>query len=165
MRFDGKVVVITGGSSGLGKAAATLFAAEGARVFIGDVSVEEGVALAEQIGARFIETDVSECSQVERLIGTAKDEGGQIDVVFNNAGIIVAKNLVDTEDGDFARLLGINFNGVFYGNLCRGANHVGAGPRVYHQYRIDGRYRDDAWHGCVLCAEVCRDQPDQGDVH
>jgi len=132
MRFDGKVVVITGGSSGLGKAAATLFAAEGARVFIGDVSVEEGVALAEQIGARFIETDVSECSQVERLIGTAKDEGGQIDVVFNNAGIIVAKNLVDTEDGDFARLLGINFNGVFYGT------------------RAAARIMSEQGHGCII---------------
>ena len=115
MRFDGKVVVVTGGASGLGRATAELFAAEGARVYIGDVSAIEGVEVARQIGAEFIETDVSDRSQVERLIGTAHEQNGKLDVVFNNAGIIVSKPLVATEDSDLDRLVGINFNGVFYG--------------------------------------------------
>lgn len=120
MRFDGKVVVITGGASGLGKAAAEMFAAEGARVYIGDVSAAEGVDVAATIGAEFLETDVSERSQVERLIHTAHEQNGQLDVMFNNAGVIVSKPMLDTTDDELDFMVGVDFKGVFYGTRAAG---------------------------------------------
>ena len=93
-RLDGKVVVITGGASGMGRATVFRFLTEGASVIIGDLNEETGRATMAEIEARgaanrafFMVTDVAEESDIEALVDCATNEFQQLDCVFNNAGI------------------------------------------------------------------------------
>lgn len=117
-RLHGKVAIITGGASGIGEAAARLFVEEGACVVIADRDVERGNRLAGEFPASaiFVETDVSKDADVRRLIGRAVERFGTLDVMFNNAGIIVDGHDVTTfEEADFDRILAVNVKGVFLG--------------------------------------------------
>src|SRR5271167_1811442 len=87
-----KVIIVTGGGSGIGATSARLFAEEGAWVVVADRDAAQGAAVVDQIGAlghkaRFIAADVSHEGQVESMIGTVLSENGRIDGAFNNAGI------------------------------------------------------------------------------
>ena len=86
-RLTGKVAVITGGASGIGLATARRFAAEGAKVVLGDIDPSTGQAAADEVGGTFVAVDVTEQTQVEGLFQTAVDTYGGLDVAFNNAGI------------------------------------------------------------------------------
>ncbi|OXM73686.1 MULTISPECIES: 3-oxoacyl-ACP reductase [Amycolatopsis] len=86
-RFDGRVVVITGGGSGIGLATARRLASEGAKVVIADIDAEAGKAAADEVGGEFVATDVTSEEQVEALFQAAVDRFGSLDVAFNNAGI------------------------------------------------------------------------------
>ena len=86
-RIEGKVAVVTGGCSGIGLATVRRFAAEGAKVVIGDVDDANGSRIAGEIDGAFVHCDVTNPEQVETLFGTAKEKFGSIDVAFNNAGI------------------------------------------------------------------------------
>jgi NAD(P)-dependent dehydrogenase (short-subunit alcohol dehydrogenase family) len=119
-RFEGKVVVITGGSSGIGRATALAFAAEGARVAIGArraAEGEEAVRMIEQQGveAHFVETDVSVPAQVQALVQAAVDRWGRLDCAVNNAGVEgtpfvpVTDYSIDVWD----QVIDINLKGVF----------------------------------------------------
>ena len=87
-RFDSKVVVVTGGTSGIGLAAAKAFAAEGATLFITGRRQEALTAAIKQIGGRVsgVQGDMSKLADIDRLYDAVQQEGGQIDVVFANAG-------------------------------------------------------------------------------
>lgn len=119
-RVDGKVTIITGGATGIGQATARLFAREGADVIVADVNeagAAETVAGIERDGgrARFIRTDVSVAADVEALIETTVREHSRLDVLFNNAGILLSKSVTDTSPEEWARVIGINLTGVFLG--------------------------------------------------
>jgi NAD(P)-dependent dehydrogenase (short-subunit alcohol dehydrogenase family) len=97
MRLEGKVAIITGAASGMGRAAARLFAAEGARVVIADVDVERGEEAAGEIGdaALFVGADVSESGQVQALVRAAVERFGKLTTLYNNAAPV---DLVTHED-------------------------------------------------------------------
>ena len=121
MRLEGKVAVITGGGSGIGRATAILFAREGARVVIGNRTVEAGEATAAQIRAeggacRFVRTDVTKASEVERLIETAVQLHDKLDCLFNNAGINMAGSVIDVSEADWDYTLAVNLKSVFLGS-------------------------------------------------
>ena len=85
-RLAGKVAVITGAGSGIGRASARLFVAEGAKVVVADIDEALGEASAGEAGARFVRTDVTDDASVERMVQQAKDAFGRIDVLLNCAG-------------------------------------------------------------------------------
>ncbi|KAG4217298.1 hypothetical protein PC116_g34221, partial [Phytophthora cactorum] len=85
-RLEGKVAVVTGGASGFGKGIVAKFVEEGARIIIADLSEEAGRAVAQELGCSFAVTDVTKREDWERLLRTALDTFGQLDIVVNNAG-------------------------------------------------------------------------------
>jgi NAD(P)-dependent dehydrogenase (short-subunit alcohol dehydrogenase family) len=117
-RLAGKVVVITGAAGGIGREAALLFSAEGARVCVADVTREQGKATAAECrDAFFQEVDVASPESVERLYRAAADRYGGIDVLYNNAGIMPADDasILDTEPEAWSRVQDVNATGVY---LC-----------------------------------------------
>ncbi len=108
-----KAVVVTGGASGIGAATVRAFAAAGSRVLIGDL--QDGTALAREIGGIFQPTDVRRSEDVRALVERAVAEHGRLDVCFNNAGIEMHAPLAVTDDEQHRNLVDVNVNGVFYG--------------------------------------------------
>jgi len=118
--LEGKAAVITGGSSGIGRAAALAFAAEGARVAIGARRAAEGEETARLVreeggDAVFVQTDVRHSDQVARLVQTAVDRWGRLDCALNNAGIEGPLFIPTAEYSEEAwnEILAINLTGVF----------------------------------------------------
>lgn len=119
-RMQDKIVIITGASSGLGRATAELMVAEGARVVMADVDREAGEAAAHAIGADFVRTDVGNPDEVEALVSGTVAEYGRLDVMCNNAGVHAGGPLLDTTNEDFRRMAAVNFGGAFYGTRAAG---------------------------------------------
>lgn len=123
MRLAGKTAIVTGGASGIGRAIAVLFAKEGANVVIGDVietpregGAPTGKVIAEAGGtARTYRCDVARWDDVDALIRRAVDEFGKLDVMVNNAAIVVGKTILETSEEDWARVMAVNATGVFFG--------------------------------------------------
>src|SRR5207244_12693138 len=117
MRLAGKVALVTGGASGMGKSEATIFAREGARVVVADILEAEGKALATTIGdaARFVKLDVTNEGEWQTAVAAAEREFGKLDILVNNAGIsgTYTSDLTSTDAWD--RVMGINAKGVFLG--------------------------------------------------
>ena len=117
MRLAGKVAMVTGGASGMGKSEATIFAREGARVVVADQLEAEGKEVAKAIGdaARFVKLDVTSESEWAAAIAYAEREFGKLDILVNNAGIsgTYQADLTNTEAWD--RVMDINAKGVFLG--------------------------------------------------
>jgi glucose 1-dehydrogenase len=120
--FEGETVVVTGGTSGIGRETAVGFGAAGATVLIGDIDREPKLAdtptveaIRETGGeAEFVETDVSDRSAVEELVEAARAYGG-VDVMINNAGIYRDGAVTELTEADLSAVLGVNVEGVFYG--------------------------------------------------
>ena len=117
-RLAGKVAVITGAASGIGEATARRFVEEGCKVVVGDIQEDAGQALADELGEGvvFAQCNVTSEDEVAALVDLAVSEFGQLDVMFNNAGIVGAIGPIDTTiDAEWNATLAVLLNGVFYG--------------------------------------------------
>ncbi len=113
--FKGKVAVITGAASGIGEGLARQCAQEGMRIVLADINEQRLQALADSLGAVFLKTDVADSSQVAVLADFAWDQFGQVDVLFNNAGVLISGASWEVPLDDWQWILNINLMGVIYG--------------------------------------------------
>ena len=119
-RVKGKVAVITGAASGLGKGAASLLAREGAKVILTDINEANGKEVAEEIRrdggeAIFMKLDVSNENDWSKVIEKILAEFGSLDVLVNNAGVELVKEIADTSLEEWRWLMSVNLDGVFLG--------------------------------------------------
>ncbi|WP_117148984.1 SDR family NAD(P)-dependent oxidoreductase [Paraliobacillus zengyii] len=120
MLFENKVVIVTGGANGIGRAIASSYAEEGARVVIADVAKEDGKKVEASLNKRkktatFMETDVRESTSIDNLMKKTMDEFGKIDILINNAGVSKFKSFFDLTVDEFDDVLNTNLRSVF---LC-----------------------------------------------
>lgn len=128
MRLQGKVAVITGGASGIGRATVLKFVHEGAKVLVADINLAQAravVAEVESLGyadaAAAVRVDVSDYADVQAMVARAVEVFGKLDVIFNNAGIAGGKALLDHDPAvDYEPMIQIDQNGVYYGILAAG---------------------------------------------
>jgi meso-butanediol dehydrogenase/(S,S)-butanediol dehydrogenase/diacetyl reductase len=113
--LDGKIAIVTGGSSGIGRAITERFVAEGAEVVIANRTEETGTAVAAELDCEFVRTDVSDYAQVEALVETTVEEFGRLDVLVNNAGIASEQPLVEMSLEEWERVVSIDLDGVMHG--------------------------------------------------
>jgi NAD(P)-dependent dehydrogenase (short-subunit alcohol dehydrogenase family) len=116
-RLDGKVAVITGAASGIGKASARRFAAEGAKVVVADLTDEAGTELAGEIEGLYVHADVTDASSVEAMYDAAISHFGGLDVCFNNAGISPPDDdsILETDIDVWLKVQQVNLTSVY---LC-----------------------------------------------
>lgn len=126
-RLRNKVAVVTGGARGMGAATTRLFAAEGAKVVIADVLDEDGAKLAAELGgaALFLHHDVADEGSWHALLEAATTKFGGVDVLVNNAGVLLFRTLAETSKTDFERVVDINLVGSFLGVKIVGQHMVG----------------------------------------
>jgi len=138
----GKVAIVTGGASGIGRATVELFVKEGASVVIADVDAEAGEELTGTLGdaAAFQRTDVADAEEVQGVVDFAVEHFGGLHVMFNNAGVGSAlTGFLDDDLSDFSRVMNINVYGVMVGSQ-RAARHMKAngGGSIINNSSIGG---------------------------
>lgn len=131
MRFQGKVVVVTGAAQGIGRAIAERFLAEGAGVVLADVNAGRLSATAAELDRAgpvlAVPTDVSQKAQIDALIAAAVGAFGRIDVMVNNAGIAPVLDLLDVTEELYDRVLAVNLRGAFFGTQQAGRQMIAQG--------------------------------------
>jgi NAD(P)-dependent dehydrogenase (short-subunit alcohol dehydrogenase family) len=110
-----EVVLVTGGASGIGAAVAKRFAAAGTRVVIADIDEPRGAALAEQIGARFVRTDLRAAADNDNMVDAAVREFGRLDIVHLNAGVGYGGNVEKFDLERYRRVMAVNLDGTTFG--------------------------------------------------
>lgn len=122
MRLEGKTAIVTGGGTGIGEAICNRFSAEGARVVVAELEVENGLSTVEGIeasggAAMFVETDTADSDSVRSMVATALGEYGVVDILVNNAAAFVFGKVEDVTSDDWSRVFGVNVIG--YANCVR----------------------------------------------
>ena len=117
-KLENKVAIVTGAASGMGKAIALLFANEGAKVIVADLTAADAEEVADQIRhtgghAVGLKCDVSDEEQVKRMVHAAVHEFGSLDILINNAGITLDKTLLKMSHDEWQQVIDVNLTGVF----------------------------------------------------
>jgi NADP-dependent 3-hydroxy acid dehydrogenase YdfG len=167
----GKVVVITGASSGLGEAAARLLSARGATVVLGARRVDRLQALADELTGRggkalAVETDVTDRAQVQRLVDTAVREYGRVDVIINNAGLMPQSRLERLKVDEWDRMIDVNIKGVLYGIAAalpymqerKGGHVINVSSVAGHKVRAGGAVYSATKHAVRVISEGLRQE-------
>ncbi len=133
MLLDGKTMVVTGGNSGIGAAICVAAAAEGANIVIDYVAhPDDTTSLLKRIEdagghAVGVDADVSKPDDLHRMIQTAVDSFGSLDVLVNNAGIETRTSILDTTEADYQRVMDINLKSAFFGTQCAAKQFIAQG--------------------------------------
>ena len=116
MRFQNKVVFITGAARGIGKSFAEAFAKEGAKVVIADINIEGATTTAQEIGsnALAVKMDVTKQDSIDQSVNTAVDQLGGIDILVNNAAIFTAAPITEIQREDYQQVFDINVSGTLF---------------------------------------------------
>ncbi|MBZ9841402.1 SDR family NAD(P)-dependent oxidoreductase [Mesorhizobium sp. CA5] len=152
----GKTVIVTGASSGIGRAIALKFAAEGASVVVADMveqPIEDGESTTDMIrsaggAAIYVKTDISDWSAVDALVGATVARFGRLDVMVNNAAIYTSTNLIETTPEQWNRVIGVNLTGFFYCNKRAVTQMLAQAPVNEVRGRI---INISSQHGMVAC--------------
>jgi glucose 1-dehydrogenase len=134
MRFSEKVCVVTGGGSGIGRAACQRFARERGRVVVADLNEQGGRETAGLIGsaggeAIFARCDVSQSAEVQSALAAGVNRWGRVDVIVNNAAMMTFKNVVDLSEAEWDKVLAVNLKSVFM--FCKyGIPHMPPGGAI-----------------------------------
>lgn len=120
MKLAGKVAIVTGAGRGIGRASAIAFAKEGARVIVADIDRSESEATVSAIEeakgeALFVEVDVAKESDVRFMVQAAVDRWGRVDILFNNAGILLVKPIDEMTESEWDRIMAVNVKATFLG--------------------------------------------------
>ncbi|TGS17069.1 glucose 1-dehydrogenase [Mesorhizobium sp. M2E.F.Ca.ET.209.01.1.1] len=151
-----KTAIVTGASSGIGRAIALKFAAEGANIVVADTveqPIEGGQATVDMIRsaggtAIYVRTDISDWSAVDALVGATVDRFGRLDVMVNNAAIYTSTNLIATTPEQWNRVIGVNLTGFFYCNKRAVTQMLTQAPVNEVRGRI---INISSQHGMVAC--------------
>ena len=145
-RLEGKVALISGGARGQGAVEARMFAEEGASVVIGDILDDQGrqtEAELQELGynVTYVHLDVTSESDWEAAVQSAVDTYGKLDVLLNNAGILIRKNIEETTEDDWDRIFAVNAKGVFLGTKAAIPAMRECRWRLHHQHLLHRRPR------------------------
>ena len=131
MKLAGKVAVVTGAARGIGRATGERLLADGAKLVVSDIDIEQLKQTAAEIGSAedvlAMRADVSRKSEVDQLIEAAVDRFGAIDIMVNNAGIAPVVDFLDVTEELLDRVLSVNLKGAFYGTQAAGRQMIGQG--------------------------------------
>lgn len=119
MRLKDKVALVTGGGSGIGRASAIRLAEEGAKVVVNDINPATGQEAVQTISdaggtALFVRADVAQVAECERIVAETVAAFDRLDILVNNAAVMIEKTVVDTTEADWDRIAGVNLKGVFF---------------------------------------------------
>lgn len=171
-RVDGKIALVTGGASGLGKADCALLAAEGAIVYIADINLDAAKALAHEIGANAhpVLHDVTSEDDWQRIYAQIAQAHGRLDILVNNAGIVIIANPEQTTRAQFERAMAVMATGPFLGckyglpllaksrsasiiNISSTASHIGY-PEFFAYSAAKGAVRSMSKSIAVHCQQM-----------
>ena len=119
MRLQNRVALITGAGSGIGRATALRLALEGAKIAVADWNASGGTETVELVNDQggegfFIHADVSKVAETERIVTETVRRYGQLNILVNNAGVMLEKTAIDTTEEDWERIVGVNLKGTFF---------------------------------------------------
>jgi glucose 1-dehydrogenase len=144
MTLEGKVAIVTGGNSGIGKAVVLALANEGASIVIDYVADEEAETQLEAqlraLGDKVVgvKADVSKVDDLRRLVSTAVDSFGRVDIMVNNAGVETRTSVLDTTEDEYAKVMDINLKSAFFGTQIVATQMIaqGDGGRIINMTSV-----------------------------
>ncbi len=115
MKLEEKVAIVTGGSSGIGKAIVEKYVEEGAEVVVADIDEDKGKKVAEELGCGFKICDVSSWDNVKKVVDETAEEYGRLDIIVNNAGIGAISTIEEMSIDEWKKILEVDLDGVMHG--------------------------------------------------